>query len=78
MLKQGNHDGELRRDGRASPLIPALSHLDSLPFPLAAVFVCQNRESLRGLRGGTCGGGGGLDQWLGVGVLLRVSNPDPV
>ena len=24
------------------------------------------------------GGGGVLDQWLGIGVPLRVSNPDPV
>ena len=24
------------------------------------------------------GGGGVLDQWLGIGVRLRVSNPDPV
>ena len=23
-------------------------------------------------------GGGVLDQWLGIGVPLRVSNPDPV
>ena len=29
--------------------------------------------------GVTPGGGGGvLDQWLGIGVPLRVSNPDPV
>ena len=24
------------------------------------------------------GGGGVLDQWLGIGVPMRVSNPDPV
>ena len=24
------------------------------------------------------GGGGEFDQWLGIGVPLRVSNPDPV
>ena len=41
-------------------------------FSLPSIFVYL----LGSLPGG--GGGGVLDQWLGIGVPLRVSNPDHV
>ena len=39
-------------------------------FSLPSIFVY--------LLGSLPGGGGVLDQWLGIGVPLRVSNPDHV
>ena len=39
-------------------------------------FDSQERCELR--RANENPGGGVLDQWLGIGVPLRVSNPDPV
>ena len=53
-----------------APLPPPSSPTAKLNFRSAVPVNIPNNNTTRG--------GGVLDPWLGVGVPLRVSNPDPV
>ena len=56
----------------AIPLIRTANCLCSDYGPTSLITLNQILDNL------TPGGGGVLGQWLGIGVPLRVSNPDPV